>query len=120
MSRVTIEPPPEALETPEEPELVRQAVDAAVDAKPRAESLDRPTDGRATTVERAAPEVVPPSSDERLRTPLWARVTAAIWLLLLGILIGGAAIPHASDEPRIAPRNGDAPNAICLPPSPRK
>jgi hypothetical protein len=36
--------------------------------------------------------------------PLWARVTAALWLLVLGILIGGAAIPHAQDLPVVLPR----------------
>jgi len=45
--------------------------------------------------------------------PLWARVTAALWLLVLGILIGGAAIPHAQDKPRVVPP-GEAPSAaIC-------
>jgi len=40
--------------------------------------------------------------------PFWARVTAALWLLVLGILIGGAAIPHAKDTPRVIPTNEDA------------
>jgi hypothetical protein len=42
-------------------------------------------------------------------------VTAALWLLVLGILIGGAAIPHAQDTPRVIPKNEDA--TICRPPT---
>jgi hypothetical protein len=40
--------------------------------------------------------------------PFWARVTAAMWLVVLGILIGGAAIPHAQDTPRVLPTGTDA------------
>jgi len=47
--------------------------------------------------------------------PLWARITAALWLLVIGILIGGAAIPHAQDKPRVVPVGDDAPPAICEP-----
>ena len=47
--------------------------------------------------------------------PLWARITAALWLLVIGILIGGAAIPHAQDKPRVVPVGEDAPPAICEP-----
>lgn len=46
--------------------------------------------------------------------PFWARVTAALWLLVLGILVGGAAIPHAQDTPRVVPKNEDA--TICTAP----
>jgi hypothetical protein len=45
--------------------------------------------------------------------PIWARVTAALWLLVLGILIGGAAIPHAQDTPRVLPPSEAA--TICKP-----
>jgi hypothetical protein len=38
-----------------------------------------------------------------------------LWLLVLGILIGGAAIPHAQDMPRVIPKNEDA--TICTPPA---
>jgi hypothetical protein len=48
--------------------------------------------------------------------PFWARVTAALWLLVLGILIGGAAIPHASDTPRVIPSREDP--AFCPAPAP--
>jgi len=46
--------------------------------------------------------------------PFWARVTAAVWLLALGIMVGGAAIPHAQDRPRVIPRNDDI--TVCIPP----
>lgn len=39
--------------------------------------------------------------------PFWARITAALWLLVLGILVGGAAIPHAQDRPRVLPPSED-------------
>jgi len=45
--------------------------------------------------------------------PIWARVTAALWLLVLGILIGGAAIPHAQDMPRVVPKAEEP--TICKP-----
>jgi hypothetical protein len=48
--------------------------------------------------------------------PIWARVTAALWLLVLGILIGGAAIPHAQDAPRVVPPSDD-PTRFCEVPS---
>ena len=48
--------------------------------------------------------------------PFWARVTAALWLLVLGILIGGAAIPHAQDTPRLIPSKEDP--AFCPVPLP--
>jgi hypothetical protein len=55
--------------------------------------------------------------------PFWARVTAALWLVVLGILIGGAAIPHAQDTPRVVPTSEDArfcraePTAPTIPPA---
>jgi hypothetical protein len=40
-----------------------------------------------------------------------------MWVLVLGILIGGAAIPHAQDKPRVVPKNEDA--RFCkTPPAP--
>ena len=60
---------------------------------------------------RIAPRApAPPAAAEAgHRTyPFWARVTAALWLLVLGILIGGAAIPHAQDTPRVVPPGEDA------------
>ena len=48
--------------------------------------------------------------------PFWARVTAALWLVVLGILIGGAAIPHAQDTPRVVPTDEDP--TFCPAPDP--
>jgi hypothetical protein len=45
--------------------------------------------------------------------PFWARVTAALWLLVLGVLIGGAAIPHAQDTPRVIPPQDEI--TVCKP-----
>jgi len=50
--------------------------------------------------------------------PLWARVTAALWLLVLGILIGGAAIPHAQDKPRLIPKQDEPAATVCKAPKP--
>lgn len=43
--------------------------------------------------------------------PVWARMTAALWVLVLGILVGGTAIPHAQDRPRVVPPEEDV--TIC-------
>jgi len=69
-----------------------------------------------TAPPRIARSVAPPPTPARTERPypFWARVTAALWLLVLGILIGGAAIPHAQDTPRVIPKNEDG--AICRPP----
>jgi hypothetical protein len=75
--------------------------------------------------ERTAPTPPSPSRREHRPYPFWARVTAALWLLVLGILIGGAAIPHAQDLPRIVPQGEDArfcpapTQAPTAPPTPR-
>jgi hypothetical protein len=62
------------------------------------------------------PTTSPPAPSPAGRPyPFWARVTAALWLLVLGILIGGAAIPHAQDTPRVIPNREDA--TICRPPA---
>jgi hypothetical protein len=34
-------------------------------------------------------------------------MTAALWLVVLGILVGGAAIPHAQEKPRVIPQSED-------------
>jgi hypothetical protein len=36
-----------------------------------------------------------------------------MWFVVLGILIGGAAIPHAQDTPRLIPKS-DVPS-VCKP-----
>jgi hypothetical protein len=64
----------------------------------------------------ATPPVAPAPAQreaERHPYPLWARLTAAMWLVVLGILIGGAAIPHAQDTPRLIPKSEDI--SICKP-----
>jgi hypothetical protein len=61
-----------------------------------------------------APVEAPPVHHER-QYPFWARVTAALWLLVLGILIGGAAIPHAQDKPRVVPKDEDPLVTVCKP-----
>ena len=62
----------------------------------------------ATHASRPVPS--PPQAPQREHRPypFWARTTAALWLLVLGILIGGAAIPHAQDTPRVVPQGEDA------------
>jgi hypothetical protein len=60
-----------------------------------------------------APAPPPAEMREHRAYPFWARVTAALWLLVLGILIGGAAIPHAQDKPRVVPKNEDL--TMCTP-----
>jgi hypothetical protein len=61
---------------------------------------------RPTPAATPTPATPAPRRDHR-PYPAWARVTAALWLLVLGILIGGAAIPHAQDKPRVVPPNED-------------
>ena len=59
-------------------------------------------------VGRALPPASPRARTRDHRAyPFWARVTAALWLVVLGILIGGAAIPHAQEKPRVVPRSED-------------
>ena len=55
--------------------------------RPRPEASRRPS-------ERRPRQLAPP----RAAYPVWARMTAALWLVVLGILIGGTAIPHAQDS----------------------
>jgi hypothetical protein len=88
---------------PISPELA--LVDPELAARARA-SLGDPIPPRR--VDRPSPaQPAPPRRDHR-PYPFWARVTAALWLLVLGILIGGAAIPHAQDTPRVVPQGEDA------------
>ena len=73
---------------------------------PRRPQLER----RDTRDRSDAPAV---ASRATARYPVWARMTAALWLVVLGILIGGTAIPHAQDKPRVVPASEDA--TICEP-----
>jgi hypothetical protein len=102
---------------PLSPELA--LVDPELGARARAALPDRVVPPRpARPVPVAAPvESAAPARAESARPyPFWARVTAALWLLVIGILIGGAAIPHAQDKPRVVPPDEDV-AAICKPPS---
>jgi len=69
----------------------------------------------AAVARAARPALSPPPAPTREHRPypFWARVTAALWLLVLGILIGGAAIPHAQEKPRVVPKSEDV--TICKP-----
>jgi hypothetical protein len=103
-----------AVHEPISPELA--LVDPELAARARA-SLPEP---------RWAPRPRPPApvielepaapAEARTRSyPFWARLTAALWLVVLGILVGGAAIPHAQDNPRVVPPAEDA-TEICVSP----
>jgi hypothetical protein len=63
-------------------------------------------------VRTSAPAPAPAHAEGHRPYPAWARITAALWLLVLGILIGGAAIPHAQDAPRVVPP-ADDPARLC-------
>jgi len=88
---------------PVSPELA--LVDPDLDARARA-VLPDPVP--APRVPRAAQAPPPGGAHVHRSYPFWARVTAAMWLVVLGILIGGAAIPHAQDKPRVVPQTEDA------------
>ena len=89
---------------PLSPELA--LVDPELGARARA-TLEAPRPPQRSS---PAPVTSPAASAQREHRPypFWARVTAALWLLVLGILIGGAAIPHAQDTPRVVPQSEDA------------
>lgn len=61
----------------------------------------------------AAQAGAPPPSAEARPYPVWARMTAALWLLVIGMLVGGTAIPHAQDKPRVVPPGEDV--TVCPP-----
>jgi hypothetical protein len=102
---------------PLSPELA--LVDPELGARARAALPDRPAVYRhARPAPQPAPamETAAPAGDGHRPYPVWARMTAALWLLVLGILIGGAAIPHAQDKPRVVPPGEDVPATICKAP----
>ena len=101
---------------PLSPELA--LVDPELGARARAALPDRPATHRppSRAPQTAALEAQAPAHESHRPYPVWARMTAALWLLVLGILIGGAAIPHAQDRPRVLPPSEDAP-AVCKAPS---
>jgi hypothetical protein len=103
---------------PLSPELA--LVDPELGARARASLPERPWPAppRRRPVAAPAPTAAPaPAPSEhaypRRAYPLWARVTAALWLVVIGILIGGAAIPHAQDRPRVVPPEEDVPASMC-------
>ena len=95
---------------PLSPELA--LVDPELGARARAAL---PAQAHAAMRPRPAIAAVPPAAPiagrETRPYPIWARLTAALWLLVLGMLIGGTAIPHAQDRPRIVPLDEDV--TIC-------
>ena len=72
-----------------------------------------PAAARPTRITPVPVAAAPAHPEARRAYPFWARVTAALWLVVIGILIGGAAIPHAQDRPRVVPPGEDVPAAIC-------
>ena len=89
------------------PELA--LVDAELGARARAALPDPAPAYRVPRTTQPGPgQRAPESAREHRSYPFWARVTAAMWVLVLGILIGGAAIPHAQDTPRVVPKAEDA------------
>ena len=95
---------------PLSPELV--LVDSELGSRARAALPDRPySPPRPRPAVPTAPVGAPPASAETRSYPVWARMTAALWLLVIGMLVGGTAIPHAQDRPRIVPPGEDV--TIC-------
>ena len=79
-----------------------------------------PVTGEPTRSEPAPSPRARKDIDELPRRPVSRihRLTLTLWLLAAGVMIGGVAIPHAQDKPRVVPKSEDAPNAICLAPRP--
>ncbi len=89
---------------PISPELA--LVDPELGARARAALAPPPPP--SSRVARPLPQASTPARTHDHRAyPFWARVTAALWLVVLGILVGGAAIPHAQDKPRVVPQSED-------------
>jgi hypothetical protein len=101
--------PPE----PISPELA--LVDPELGARARALLPDRmsaaPPPRHASVATTAPAPAAAPGETHHGRYPLWARLTATLWVLVLGILVGGTAIPHAQERPRVIPPAEDA--TIC-------
>jgi hypothetical protein len=96
------------------PELA--LVDPELRARARAALPDHVAPLPPRPIAPSAPpqQVAAPAEERHRRTsayPLWARITATLWILVIGILIGGAAVPHAQDRPRVVPPDEDA--TIC-------
>jgi hypothetical protein len=87
---------------------------AALPPPPLAPAGGARVTGGALATARTAPASAPSEHHER-HYPAWARVTAALWLLVIGILVGGAAIPHAQDKPRLIPKGEETVVTVCKP-----
>jgi hypothetical protein len=90
---------------PVSPELVLVDPDLAARARAALPATSSPLGfARAPLPAPSTPApTAPREAAPRHPYPLWARATAAAWFVVLGILIGGAAIPHAQDTPRLIP-----------------
>jgi hypothetical protein len=97
---------------PISPELA--LVDPELNVRARA-ALAEPTPPVRAPLAASPTQAASATAREHRAYPFWARVTAAMWLVVLGILIGGAAVPHAQDTPRVVPRGEDA--LFCKAPS---
>jgi hypothetical protein len=82
--------------------LVDPELGARARAALRAPATPAPAEGALPSAPRR-----PAGTRDHRAYPFWARVTAALWLVVLGILIGGAAIPHAQEKPRVVPQSED-------------
>lgn len=98
------------------PELALVDPDLAARARAAMPDLSAELLSPSPPTTAAAAALAPARTESTRPYPVWARVTAALWLVVLGILIGGAAIPHAQDMPRVLPP-AENPVTICEPPT---
>ena len=89
---------------PISPELA--LVDPDLGARARA-TLPAPSTSIRAARPSSPPAQRPTHTRDHRAYPLWARMTAALWLVVVGILVGGAAIPHAQEKPRVIPQSED-------------
>jgi acetyl-CoA synthetase len=104
----------------EEPPVPEARAPEAPVAVPAERPRFAPVPAPAPPAAEPPPRAPAAGADEPPKRRYFARLTATLWLLAAGVLIGGVAIPHAQDEPRIVPKSEDAPNAICLKRSARR
>ena len=111
---------PVAVVAPPAPAPARPVAEVAPPAPRGARPRPAPVPASAPVPAEPPPTVPATRAYEPPKRRYFARLTATLWLLAAGVLIGGVAIPHAQDEPRIVPKSEDAPNAICLKRSARR